>query len=298
MAAPADDGAIAMEKLTAEQLAEKRVNRWGELHTLRPENKVQEVMLKNVHQAYKVLTYTEDVLISLKGIEPGDQQRDKWKAAMAMQRKAVLECTDMFNQLRMQIEFGAAAVEAVFHGAKGYEDLSEEQVQRFKEMRKMQEKEKDQAKQLQLKMAQQTVQYQQSRRGARAAPYYYGGPRPQFYVQSGGMMQQQAVPMGGMLPAAAGQQMQVQAMQPIQQHLMQQQVPQQQLVYQHQGLQGQVMAGMQAVGGQAAPPALVRAPGAQARARAACYNCGKGGHFGHDGVCLPADIEAFQVFRK
>ena len=146
---------LAVEKLTEDQLTERRAKRFLALQTLKPDTNVGQVLLKNVQQQLMGVTWAEDVLVALKSVAVEERHQDKFKMALAWQRKAVKELTGVYNELRMQVEFGAEAVVAVFHRAESYDDMSEEQVQRFKEMAKSREKEKEQQKQQQLKMEQQ-----------------------------------------------------------------------------------------------------------------------------------------------
>ncbi len=302
---------LTVEKLTEDQLTERRAKRFLALQTLKPDTEVGRVLLKNVQQQLMGVTWAEDVLVAMKGLAVEDRHQEKFKMALAWQRKAVKELTGVYNELRMQVEFGAEAVVAVFHGAESYDDMSEEQVQRFKEMAKSKEKEKEQLKQQQLKMEQQQHFWLSGRgRGSRQTPYYYGG-RPQYYgggataaygqYAAGGamMMPQYGYSQPGVLSAAMGQQAFVQ--QPV--------VAQQAPVMQQQMMSPVLMpAGSSAAGGSYvpstprtpyAPPALTRGGGLgglQARSRAICYACGEPGHFAKDGICEQSNVDAFQAY--
>jgi len=169
---------IAVEKLSEDELTERKAKWFLALQRLRPEKKEEQVLLKTVQKQLTGLMMAEDVLVVLKGIGVKERHKEKFQAVLAGQRKAVTEFTGVFNELKMQVEFGA---EAVFHGAEDYEDLTPEQALRFKEIAKSREKEKEQQRQQQFKMEQR--QFWQGGRGGggRQAPYFYRGTRLQNY---------------------------------------------------------------------------------------------------------------------
>ena len=171
---------IAVEKLSEDELTERKAKRFLALQRLRPEKKEEQVLLKTVQKQLTGLMMAEDVLVVLKGIGVKERHKEKFQAVLTGQRKAVTEFTGVFNELKMQVEFGAEAVKAVFHGAEDYEDLTPEQALRFKEIAKSREREKEQQRQQQFKMEQR--QFWQGGRGGggRQAPYFYGG-RQQHY---------------------------------------------------------------------------------------------------------------------
>jgi hypothetical protein len=61
------------------------------------------------------LTSTEDALIIAVAMQPEENVRPRWREAIKLQRRGVMELTELMEKMRIQVELGTAAVDKIFH---------------------------------------------------------------------------------------------------------------------------------------------------------------------------------------
>ena len=294
-AAPAAAAQVPVEGLSKEQLVEQRHKRQLGLAKLKTDTAEQASLARFAQQIYESLVGAEDVLLELKDIVVEGENRDRLAGVIAKQRKVVQGLTDTFKEHKIMAERGGEAVQSVFIKDEGGELTGEEQ-QRLKEFDKAKEKEQEQLKQQQLR-AQQQYAYAAGGRGrGRFSPYSYGsaGNRPQ-YSGAGYTSFTLAPGMGdSMMGGHQVSIVQTPAVMPQMPMIQQPYVQQPYMMQQPQYIQSSPLGG-QGPRMMYTPPGLVRAPRFINKNQSVCHNCGKVGHFGRDGLCIPADVEAWQV---
>jgi hypothetical protein len=163
--------ALPIETMDRELLTEKRQRRALNIQLLKADTQEKIVQVKMAQLLHGALSCAEDGLLLTLSAEPAADKRQRWLDAVKIQRKAVLEMTELLVQIRMQVELGAAAVTKIFHTAAGYEELSEDQQKLLKKFTAAKEKEeKEQAERKQKQQEQELL--------AQQIYFYSGGVRP------------------------------------------------------------------------------------------------------------------------
>ncbi len=184
--------ALLIEALDKDQLAAKRERRSLNITLIKADTPAKVQQVKLIQQLNVALTSTEDALIIAVAMQPEENVRPRWREAIKLQRRGVMELTELMEKMRIQVELGTAAVDKIFHTSTGY-DLTEDLQKALKKFTEAKEKEDKERAQKQEQFAvKQAEQYKWPKgrgRGGYGQPYYYEGEQ-QYYVQQPGPSQQ------------------------------------------------------------------------------------------------------------